>query len=122
MQRCLRLLLAMIQPPAALRIARMLCALLVVCSLALFSASCAAAKAQASIPTTFLCDSSNSNPGNPNTCWSVFNARTPKYLRVMGSVGMCPVSTECWSKTAVPACKVIPATGPVRPTPELPNC
>jgi hypothetical protein len=130
---CLRSCLAMIQPAAALPIARRLCALLVACSLTLFTASGAAAQAQDPAPPppsviTFKCDSSNSNPSpNQNTCFSVFKkapGRIPTYDRVAISSAACKTSLWCWTNatTVTNKCKVIPARGAVPPTSQLPNC
>ena len=99
----------MTQPPAAQRIARIVCALLVALSLTFFNVSSALAQV---VPRTFLCDAANSSDGNPNTCWSVFKNSNPKYLRVTGSSAQCKVSTRCWNKD-LPAdnCKQIDPTG-----------
>lgn len=116
----------MIQPPAALRIARMVCALMAACSLAFFT-NCAPAQAQ-DLVITYRCDQANSSPSpNQNTCWSVFKkapGRTPTHDRVAVSVANCKTSLFCWTNNTTVAnkCKVIPANGPVPPTPDLQNC
>lgn len=125
---CLRCCLAMIQPATALRIARRLCAFLVACTLALFTASSAAAQVPPASPITFKCDGANSTPSpHQNTCWSVFKkkpGRIPTYDRVELSSDACKASLRCWTNatTVTNKCKVIPANGTVPPTADLQNC